>query len=302
MAGALDLLIVILAVSVLGLSHAWVGYLNFVYGVGAVLAATLSVVLIGRRLGVPILAAALLLSIAIAALAFDVGLAVTVALLVVAGASHTLLDVSNRILLQRSVPAQLIGQVFGILEGLQGRLGAGRAPRAAAGVPGRQPVRPAGRRGRAAAGRRARRPRVVQPGRRGSGAGGRDRALAFATPVRRTSTDAIEALPRRSRRRTPPGTCSSPRPTPEMPTTPSPPVSLMSGRTGASPAVRARRRHRGNRAAALDPAHGDRHRALRRDRVPAQPGALPDRGARPCPYPPRGPPHRQRAARGRRPA
>jgi len=118
-AGALDLLIVILAVSVLGLSHAWVGYLNFVYGVGAVLAATLSVVLIGRRLGVPILSAALLLSIAIAALAFDVGLAITMALLVVAGASHTLLDVSNRILLQRSVPAQLIGQVFGILEGLQ---------------------------------------------------------------------------------------------------------------------------------------------------------------------------------------
>ena len=30
-----------------------------------------------------------------------------------------MLDVSNRILLQRSVPAQLIGQVFGILEGLQ---------------------------------------------------------------------------------------------------------------------------------------------------------------------------------------
>jgi MFS family permease len=118
-AGALDLLIVILAVSVLGLSHAWVGYLNFVYGIGAVLAATVSVVLIGRRLGVPILAAALLLSIAIAALAFNVGLAVTLALLVVAGASHTLLDVSNRILLQRSVPAQLIGQVFGILEGLQ---------------------------------------------------------------------------------------------------------------------------------------------------------------------------------------
>src|SRR6516165_959887 len=118
-AGALDLLIVILAVSVLGLSHAWVGYLNFVYGVGAVIAATVSVVLIGRRLGVPILSAALLLSIAIAPLAFDVGLAVTVALLVVAGACHTLLDVSNRILLQRSVPPQLIGQVFGILEGLQ---------------------------------------------------------------------------------------------------------------------------------------------------------------------------------------
>jgi MFS family permease len=118
-AGALDLLIVILAVSVLGLSHAWVGYLNFAYGVGAVVAATVSVVLIGRRLGVPIVSATLLLSIAIAALASDVGLAVTVALLAVAGASHTVLDVSNRILLQRSVPAPLIGQVFGILEGLQ---------------------------------------------------------------------------------------------------------------------------------------------------------------------------------------
>ena len=118
-AGALDLLIVIVAVSVLGLSHAWVGYLNFAYGLGAVLAATASVLLIGRRLGVPIVSAALLLSIALAALASDVGLAVTAALLAVAGASHTVLDVSNRILLQRSVPAQLIGQVFGILEGLQ---------------------------------------------------------------------------------------------------------------------------------------------------------------------------------------
>ena len=36
-----------------------------------------------------------------------------------AGASQTLLDVSSRTLLQRSVPPQLIGQVFAILEGLQ---------------------------------------------------------------------------------------------------------------------------------------------------------------------------------------
>jgi hypothetical protein len=118
-AGALDLLIVILAISVLGLSHAWVGYLTFAYGVGAVLAATVSVVLIGRRLGFPIVSAALLLSMALAALAVDAGLAVTLALLAVAGASQTLLDVSSRTLLQRSVPPQLLGQVFAILEGLQ---------------------------------------------------------------------------------------------------------------------------------------------------------------------------------------
>ena len=116
--GALDLLFVILAVSVLGRSQAWAGYLNGAYGVGAVMAATVSALLVGRRLGVPILGAALLLSGALTALAFGVGVAGTVALLTVAGAGRALLDVASRTLLQRSVPPQLLGRVFGILEGL----------------------------------------------------------------------------------------------------------------------------------------------------------------------------------------
>ena len=116
--GALDLLFVILAVTVLGRSQAWAGYLNSVYGVGAVLAAAVGVLLVGRRLGAPILGAALLLSGALAALAAVLGLAGTVALLTVAGASRALLDVASRSLLQRSVPAQSLGQVFGLLEGL----------------------------------------------------------------------------------------------------------------------------------------------------------------------------------------
>jgi MFS family permease len=116
--GALDLLIVILAISVLGRSQAWAGYLNFAWGAGAVLAATVSVVLVGRRLGAPILAAALIFSGAMAALAFGVGLAGTVALLTVVGASHCVLDVATRTLLQRSVPPELIGRIFGVLEGL----------------------------------------------------------------------------------------------------------------------------------------------------------------------------------------
>jgi MFS family permease len=116
--GALDLRFVILAVTVLGRSPAWAGYLNSAYGVGAILAATVSVLLVGRRLGAPILAAALLLSGALAALAAGLGLAGTVALLTVAGASRALLDVASRSLLQRSVPAQSLGQIFGLLEGL----------------------------------------------------------------------------------------------------------------------------------------------------------------------------------------
>jgi MFS family permease len=116
--GALDLLFVILAVGVLGRSQAWAGYLNAAYGAGAVLAATVAAMLIGRRLGVPILAAALLLSGAMAALAAGLGLAGSVALLTVAGASRALLDVASRTLLQRSVPPRLTGRIFGVLEGL----------------------------------------------------------------------------------------------------------------------------------------------------------------------------------------
>ena len=116
--GALDLLVVILALAVLGRSPGWAGYLQFAFGVGALLAATVSAILVGRLLSGPILAAALAFSVALAAVAFGLGLAGTVALLAVAGAGHSLLTVATRTLLQRSVPPRLIGRIFGVLEGL----------------------------------------------------------------------------------------------------------------------------------------------------------------------------------------
>jgi hypothetical protein len=51
-------------------------------------------------------------------LASGLGLAATVALLIVVGASRAQLDVASRTLMQRSVPAQQLGRVFGVLEGL----------------------------------------------------------------------------------------------------------------------------------------------------------------------------------------
>jgi hypothetical protein len=116
--GALDLLFVILAISVLHRPQAWAGYLNSAYGVGAVLAALVTATLVGRRLGLPILGAALLLSGALAVLAIGLGVAATVALLIVVGASRAMLDVATRTLLQRSVPASSLCRVFGVLEGL----------------------------------------------------------------------------------------------------------------------------------------------------------------------------------------
>jgi MFS family permease len=46
--GALDLLVVILAIAVLGRSPGWAGYLQSAFGAGALLAATVSAVLVGR--------------------------------------------------------------------------------------------------------------------------------------------------------------------------------------------------------------------------------------------------------------
>ncbi len=115
--GALDLLFVILALTALGRPAAWAGYLESAFGAGAVLAATVSAVLVGRRLGGPILAAALAFSGALAAVAFGLGLTGTLALLTAAGAGHSVLLMATRTLLQRSVPPQLIGRIFGILEG-----------------------------------------------------------------------------------------------------------------------------------------------------------------------------------------
>ncbi|MGH3179000.1 MAG: MFS transporter, partial [Streptosporangiaceae bacterium] len=115
--GALDLLVVILALTVLDRPPSWAGYLEFAFGAGAVLAATVSALLVGRRLGGPILAAALGFSGALAVVAFGPGLAGTVILLAVAGAGHLLLEVATRTLLQRSVPPRLIGRIFGVLEG-----------------------------------------------------------------------------------------------------------------------------------------------------------------------------------------
>jgi hypothetical protein len=115
--GALDLLAVILAVAVLRRPAGWAGYLEFAFGLGAVLAATGSAALIGRRLGGPVLVAALAFSAALAAIAPGPGVTGTVALLIAAGASHCVLDVAARTLLQRSVPPQLLGRIFGVLEG-----------------------------------------------------------------------------------------------------------------------------------------------------------------------------------------
>jgi MFS family permease len=115
--GALDVLFVVLAVDVLDAGQAWTGYLNTAYGVGALAAGGLAAFLVGRRLGPVLLVTACVLGAALAATA-TTGLVATVALLAVVGGARSLLDVSCRVLLQRTAPPEDLARVFALSEGL----------------------------------------------------------------------------------------------------------------------------------------------------------------------------------------
>ena len=117
--GALDILFVLLAVQVLDRGQGWVGYLNMAYGVGGVLAGLAGMALVGRRrLVPPILGSVILIGAALALTAFSTAAGVTVALLAVVGGGRALFNLASRTLLQRAVPAEVVGRVFGVAESI----------------------------------------------------------------------------------------------------------------------------------------------------------------------------------------
>ena len=117
--GALDILFVLVAVQVLHRGQGWVGYLNMAYGVGGVLAGLAGMALVGRRrLLPPILGSVILIGAALALTAFSTAAGVTVALLAVVGGGRALFNLASRTLLQRAVPAEVVGRVFGVAESI----------------------------------------------------------------------------------------------------------------------------------------------------------------------------------------
>lgn len=117
--GALDVLYVELAQGVLSLGASWVGYLAAAFGAGGILSAIVTASLVGRRHLATALGLSLALwSVSLVALAAVGGAAAAVVLLAVAGGSRAVFDVGGRTLLQRVAPANLLGRVFGVLEGL----------------------------------------------------------------------------------------------------------------------------------------------------------------------------------------
>ncbi|MFI7585561.1 cyclic nucleotide-binding domain-containing protein [Spongisporangium articulatum] len=116
--GAVDLLYVVVAVDVLGRGEEWAGYLNTAFGVGSMLAGVVTALLVGRRLGRPIVLAALVVTAAVASLGAHTGLVPTVAYFGLIGGGLAVLNVTARTLLQRTVPVHETARVFGLLEGL----------------------------------------------------------------------------------------------------------------------------------------------------------------------------------------
>jgi MFS family permease len=114
-AGASDVLIVVLALDILAIGDAGAGYLNAALGLGGVLGSVVAASLVGARR----LAPALVLGAAVAATAMALISVVPVAplLIGVLGLGYSVAEVANRTLLQRTAPMKGLGAAFGRLEG-----------------------------------------------------------------------------------------------------------------------------------------------------------------------------------------
>jgi len=116
--GALDVLYLVLAISLLQSGQPGVGYLNGAFGAGSVLSVLLTARLVGRpRFAPPMIIAAVLWGIAFALLATAHAMLTAILLLAAAAVMSTVIEVCGRSLLQRVAPAELQACIFGLLEG-----------------------------------------------------------------------------------------------------------------------------------------------------------------------------------------
>jgi MFS family permease len=117
--GVLDVLLVVLAISVLELGAPGAGYLSAAFGAGGIAGSLAAVWLIGRRrLASPLIGASIGWALLLAVLGAWPTVAGAFLLLAAAGAARTVLDVSGRTMLLRRAPAEVRGRVFGLLEGV----------------------------------------------------------------------------------------------------------------------------------------------------------------------------------------
>ena len=118
-AGAMDVLLVIIALDLLDLPPSAAGYLTAARGAGGLVGGLWSMGLVGKRhLATPLGWSQLVYGTSAAGLALSPIPLLTGALVMAASAGYTRADTAGRILLDRVVPDPLLTRVFGVLEGL----------------------------------------------------------------------------------------------------------------------------------------------------------------------------------------
>ena len=116
--GALEILLVVVALGLLGLPPSGAGFLSAARGAGGLLGGLWATGLVAKpKLAVALAVGVVVYGLGTAALAFAATAVLTAAFLVVAGSGHARADVAGRILLQRVVPDRILSRVFGVLEG-----------------------------------------------------------------------------------------------------------------------------------------------------------------------------------------
>jgi MFS family permease len=117
--GALDVLVVVLAITALGLGSPAAGYLNAAFGLGATAGALAAIGLIGARsIARPLIGTAIVWALAFVALSAALSAPAAFILLPVAGLCQAVVETAGRSLLARVTPHAVLGRVFGVLEGL----------------------------------------------------------------------------------------------------------------------------------------------------------------------------------------
>jgi hypothetical protein len=115
--GAIDVLLVVVALDVLDAGEPGLGWLNAAWGVGGMLGGALAVAMLGGgRLASGLGAGCLLVAASVAGLASWSAVAPALALLVVVGIGYALIEVAGMTLTQRLASDDVLGRVFGVVE------------------------------------------------------------------------------------------------------------------------------------------------------------------------------------------
>lgn len=116
-AGALTVLIVVMAFELLDLGESGVGWLNSSIGVGALVGSIAALSLAGmRRLSPAFIGGVVLWGLPLVAIGIWSDPAVAIVLLAVVGAGNSLVDVAAFTLIQRAVPDEVLARVFGVIQ------------------------------------------------------------------------------------------------------------------------------------------------------------------------------------------